>query len=41
MSTDWHVHCLDCHNTLRFYDANHMENVMKALCEHAAAIGGR
>lgn len=40
MSTDWHVHCLDCGDTHRFDDANHRENLMALFCKHAAAIGG-
>lgn len=38
MSTDWHVHCVDCNDTHTFDDANHMDTTMAALCKHAAAI---
>jgi len=38
MSTDWHVHCLDCNDTQTFDDANHREELMALLCRHAAVI---
>lgn len=38
MSTDWHVHCLDCKDTHRFDDANHRDEFMLLLCKHADSI---
>jgi len=38
MSTDWHVHCLDCKDTHEFRDANWCDDDMAVLCKHAAAI---
>lgn len=38
MSTDWHIHCVDCKATHHFDDANHREPLMLALCRHAEAI---
>jgi len=38
MSTDWHVHCLDCAETHTFDDANWRDDDMALICKHAAAI---
>lgn len=40
MSTDWNVHCVDCNDTHRFNDANHMDDLMWTLCKHADVIAG-
>lgn len=39
MSCDWEVHCLDCHETHEFMDANHRDDLMASLCKHAAKLG--
>lgn len=38
MSTDWNIYCVDCGETLKFNDANHIDKEMRVLCKHAAAI---
>jgi hypothetical protein len=38
MSTDWNVHCLDCNDTYRFDEPNHMLDLMRSLVKHAPAI---
>ena len=38
MSTDWHVHCVDCNVSHTFDDANHQDRLMLLLIKHADAI---
>lgn len=38
MSCDWNVHCIDCNETHRFDDANHMVGLMRFLVAHAGEI---
>jgi hypothetical protein len=38
MSTDWNVHCRTCTDTHSFDDANHQEELMWLLIDHASAI---
>lgn len=38
MSTDWNIRCRDCDEVHGFDDANHREDLMAVLIEHAAAI---
>lgn len=38
MSTDWNVHCRTCKDTHSFDDANHQEELMWLLIDHASAI---
>lgn len=38
MSTDWHIHCVDCNVTHRFDDANRRDRLMLTLIKHADSI---
>jgi hypothetical protein len=38
MSCDWHIYCRTCDKSHDFLDANHRQDVMHVLIDHAAAI---
>lgn len=38
MSTDWNVYCKTCNEEHSFCDANHREDLMWLLIDHAEAI---
>lgn len=38
MSTDWNIRCVDCGVTEHFNDANHADDLMRALIAAAPAI---
>ncbi len=38
MSTDYNVYCKTCDDIHRFNDANHQDDLMRALVRHKAAI---
>lgn len=38
MSRDWNVACLDCKSVDRYNDANHREELMRAIAKNSSAI---